>query len=281
MTKKIEELSTFLAEELRVLTTIINENKDRIGKVETKIKEFETIEKKELQEAHKKIMREITALKTFTNFTVVVSSRGEAAKLHGDLLGQYEFDPEKNCYVQTNTELHTNTEPTNFNFNVRYLYQYEDDKWWVGSKPGRRIGWLHNPIPSKTLPISGWRYGDGWGSFHDDPTLTVTPGPLLLPRQFTVTAPGAPAEVSPPPSCLGVFTRTERWWYGRPIYVNNRGRLLHHDYGNSGWMIGERLGWRALLMATQSYHSPDGGDSWIYWTGSEWKPVSVTVTGSE
>ena len=86
--------------------------------------------------------------------------------------------------------------------------------WFVGPTPGERCGGLYNPTPSKTLPTSGWRYaGKTW---PDDPSLTITPGPLPpLPRQFTVTATGAAAEEWP--ECLGVFTRTERWWAGRPV----------------------------------------------------------------
>ena len=93
------------------------------------------------------------------------------------------------------------------NFLAFYLYHDPDDKWWVE-------GWLHNPSPSKSLPTSGWQYFDHTSmAYKDDPTLTISPGPLPpLPRQFTVTATGAAAEMWP--ECPGVFTRTQRWCMG-------------------------------------------------------------------
>ena len=113
--------------------------------------------------------------------------------------------------------------------------------------PGEKAGWLHNPTPSKTVPSSGWMYADGgWsqdgsGIWHDDPSLTVTPGPLpLLARKFTVTGSGAAGEKGP--QCLGGFTRTHRWWRGRPVYVNTKGQLLYHGRVDDGWKIGSKLG---------------------------------------
>ena len=55
--------------------------------------------------------------------------------------------------------------------------------WWVSDTPGQKRGWLwHYSSHSKTLPTRGWQYADG-GTFQDDLTLAVTPGPLTLPRQ--------------------------------------------------------------------------------------------------
>jgi len=202
---------------------------------------------------------------------VVISSIRGAAQHQGGVLGQYEYDEQQQYYR------HTSTEQGHEQFLARYLYSDKDDKWWVNDTPGEKRGWLRNPIPSKSLPTSGWQYGDG-KSWHDDPTLTISPGPLSLARQYTVTATGAAAEEWP--SYLGVFTRTQRWWRGRPVYTNTRGKLLHHGGGDAGWMIGGTLGRRGLT-GSRAHHSPEGEDSWRYWTGSEWKPASVTVTASD
>ena len=106
----------------------------------------------------------------------------------------------------------------------------------------------------------------------------MTPGPLTLPGQFTVTARGAAARVCP--ECLGVFTKTQRWWDGRPVYVNAEGRLLYHGTADNGWVIEEELGY-AALRGSRARHSPVDENRWRYWTGLEYKPASVTVTGSD
>merc|ERR1712137_502693 len=51
--------------------------------------------------------------------TVVISSTGEVAQLAGELLGQYEYDEEKECYVQSSTD------QSNEAYIARYLYMDE------------------------------------------------------------------------------------------------------------------------------------------------------------
>ena len=204
--------------------------------------------------------------------TVVISSTGGAAQYVGEVLGQYEYLEDKGYYVQTSTE------QSEEEFHARYLYRDEDDYWYVYDTPGEMRGWLQSRRPSKTLPSTGWKYSNG-ESLQDDLSLTVTQGPLPpLPRQFTVTATGA--EVEKWPSFLGVFNRTQRWWYGRPVYINTEGVLLYHTNNDHGWVIGDTFGKRGL-SGSRSHHSPASEDNWRYWTGSEWKPASVTVTGSD
>ena len=152
--------------------------------------------------------------------------------------------------------------------------------WWVGSTPGAKRGWLWNNGSSQTPPSSGWQYADD-ESFHDDQTLTVIPGPLLpLPRQFNVTVTGPAARKWP--TYQGPFTKTQRWWWGRPVYVNTKGRLLYHGGIGEGWTIGSKLE-RRSLRGSLARNSPVDENSWEYWTGSgsEYKPASVTVTGSD
>ena len=214
---------------------------------------------------------------------VVISSSGETAQRFGGVLGQFEYHEDNGTgyYVQSSTE------QSNEQFLAVYLYRDKDDKWTVGPTHDQNKGWLFNPRPSNTRvpPISGWQWGDGddptrglLGRWHDDPSITVTPGPLPpLPRQFTVTASEAAAKKYP--SCFGVFTRTERWWRGRPVYVNTEGRLLHQgsDYG---WSIGNKLGW-TNMRGSRARDSPSDENSWRYWNGSEFIPASVNVTASD
>ena len=159
-----------------------------------------------------------------------------------------------------------------------YLYPDNDDEWWVGLIPGETRGMLYNSIANKTLPVSGWQYANTIGVFHNDPSLTITSGPLPpLCRKFTVTITGAAAKTWP--SFLGVFTRT-RWWRGRPVFVNSLGMLLHHGPGDYGWMIGRKYG-IYTLRGSRSHLSPASERNWKYWTGSDWRSASVTITGSD
>merc|ERR1712025_1023600 len=202
---------------------------------------------------------------------VVISSMGGASLSVGGLLGQYEYDEICNIYNQTSTE------KGHKDFKARCLYPDEDDNWHVSHTPGDKGGYLYNPIPSKTPPTSGWQCAKK-GTLLHDPTLTISPGPLPpLARQLTVTATGAANEEYP--SCLGLFTRSKMWWNGRPVYTNIRGRFLYHHGVGYGWVIGYKFDKRAL-GGSRSYHSPESEDRWRYWTGSEWKPASVTVTAS-
>ena len=148
----------------------------------------------------------------------------------------------------------------------------------ISSSPNanERRGWLYNPIPSKTPPTSGWQYAYK-GTWPHDPTMTISPGPLPpLARQFTVKTTTRDADKK----CLGVFTRSEMWWLGRPVYINTWGRFLHHSTGDCGWVIGDALG-KVGLRGSRARHSPESEDTWRYWTGSEFRLASVTVTASD
>ena len=206
--------------------------------------------------------------------TVMITSTGGASRHMGGVLGQFEYLEDKGYYVQTSTE------QSDEKFTATYLYPDEDDEWWVSSTPGVRAGVLWNPSHNKTPapPSSGWRYVDGLSWISDD-TLSVTPGTLPpLPRHFLVTVSGAAAEKLP--SYRGLFSRTERWWMGRPVYENTVGMFLYHTARNWGWVIGNTLHGSAL-RGSRARISPSYEDSWTFWAGSEWKPASVIVTSSD
>ena len=141
--------------------------------------------------------------------------------------------------------------------------------------PSKRLSWLMNPTRSKDVPSSGWLFYDD-KVWQDAPTILVTAGPLPpLARQYKVTAIGAAAEMWA--DYLGVFTRSDRWWLGRPVYINTEGRFLFHGPYKDGWSIGEKLGRRGLC-GSQAHHSPDAERNWRYYDEVEWKPASLTVT---
>ena len=185
----------------------------------------------------------------------------------GAVLGQYEFDEDKGYYVQTSTE------QSNEEYIGRFLYKDDEDQWMVGDTPGELLSWLTSSIRSKEIPTQGWKYFDG-ETWQDDLSLTVTPGPLPpLPAQVIVTDSGDAAEAWP--SYLGVFNMTQRWWSGRPVYVNTQGRFLFHTHH---WMIGNQLGYFALRGSSMAHHSPVCEKSWTYFTGNgSEKPASVKI----
>jgi len=208
---------------------------------------------------------------------LVISSTGGAAKLHGGFLGQFEYQEDEDYYLQTSTD------QSHENFRARYLYHDEEQRWWISSKrPGKKSGYMCHTRPNKDLPENGyWQYVDGNGSWQHDGTVTISKGPLSLPRVFTVT--GTRAAAREWPECLGEFTRTQRWWAGRPVFGNGEGMLLHHGPGDYGWMIGRPLN-RAALRGSQSHMSPSLQTNWLYLTDDgdgEWKRAKIKVTQSE
>ena len=168
---------------------------------------------------------------------LVITSEGGATKIVGEVLGQYKYEADSKYYVQTSTE------QSHEDFVAIYMYPDSDNCWWVGSTPGKKKGVLRNTrTNNEGLPENGhWQYWDSSKkSLQDDRMLTVSRGPLPpLPRLFKVTATGAAADKWP--GCLGVFTRTQRWWAGRPVYTNTQGRLLHRGSRDNGCEIGSPL----------------------------------------
>ena len=60
-------------------------------------------------------------------------------------------------------------------------------------------------------------------------------------------------------SYLGVYNKTERWWTGRPVYVNTEGRLLYH--AKLVWMIGPDIGYY-VLHGSWSHQNPASERNW-------------------
>ena len=121
-------------------------------------------------------------------------------------------------------------------------------------------------------------YDNAWhNDWQNDPTLTVTTGPLpSLSSQFTVTASGDAAEDETLESYLGVYNKTERWWAGRPVYVNTQGRLL---FAELVWNIGPELGYYAL-HGSWSHESPAYERKWKKYGENGSKLVSVKIVST-
>ena len=88
-------------------------------------------------------------------------------------------------------------------------------------------------------------------------------------------------KICTPISFLGVFTKTNVWWNGRPVYKSSKGKVLHHGHGGKGWMIGPELGFYEFI-GSRSHHSPVSEQNWKYLfaLGPVWKPATITVRES-
>ena len=77
-------------------------------------------------------------------------------------------------------------------------------------------------------------------------------------------------------SYLGVYNKTERWWTGRPVYVNSKGRLMYH--AKLVWTIGPEIGYY-VLHGSWSHQNPACERNWKQYNdnGILSKPVSVKI----
>ena len=224
---------------------------------------------------HRKLIAEEIE-KIRTPLKVVLSSSGGTAVHQRGMLGQYDYDVNMGHYVQTNTE-----RDSEHHWAV-YMYPDSDHTWWVGPCPGAKAGWLHNPTPSVTLPEflaeNDWQcWVDSDKRWAVDPFLTIFPGSLSdLSAGYRVTASGEAARRWP--AAFGLFTRTQRWWNGRPVFENNKGWFLHHGQ-SVGWMIGSKMGKHELMGSRWSHHCPASENHWKYFDfdASKFRPASVSV----
>ena len=183
---------------------------------------------------------------------IVITSNGIGVEKQGASLGVYIFNSTLDYYIQTNTE-QTRTS--------RYLYKNINGAWTVGRNPGTT--WFWNKQTSETVPTSGWEVADnnnaGWQA---DPNLTITAGPLTdICKNVTISASGS-AKLQPSKSRLGVFTRTEKWYNSRPVYINNFGNHLYVT-DDGFWSIGQVIGVYVLRSTGAPLHVVDA-TNWVY-----------------
>jgi len=189
----------------------------------------------------------------------------------GLVLGEYHLiDPEQIIYQQSSSEKQDEK------YVAKYIYRVEGSGWWVGSKVGEKAGWISNPSLIKTLPRSGWGYGDGTGTFPADDSITVNEGRLISDcPKINITLTGAALQKWP--EVAGVYTvQPNRFFSGRHIYKNEENWLLHCS--NEGvWFIGDKLGYYGIKSRSAPM-IPSSSDEWFYWTGTEAKEADVEVT---
>ena len=181
-------------------------------------------------------------------------------------MGQYFYDQDIGCYVQKNTEKSEEM------YVPRYLFSSPDNDWGGSDTPGDKSGWLYNPTPSKTLPLSGWWYYDG-RSWSSDPSLVITPSPMTSLCDKIMLSFDEPAAQKKWPLCQGEFSRTEMWWNGRPVFRNSQGQLLHQS-PEQGWSVGAKLGF-ACISGSMTHDCPASEKKWKFWDETQYLSAKV------
>mgnify|MGYP003334519563 CR=1 FL=1 len=171
-----------------------------------------------------------------------------------------------------------NQATTSDNATPRYLYPVAGSGWYNSDLPGKEGGWLKNESKSETVPTTGWKWADGKGGWHDDPTIKITPGKMQSLCE-TITIQGQGEVVTEHPSSLGTFTRTDKWFNGLPVFINDKGGYLHSSNANT-WSVGSKIG-GYFIRSTTAPLCPAQTKEWVYWTGKapgDVKPATITVT---
>ena len=199
---------------------------------------------------------------------------GDGTMKQGQCLGLYSYDPEHYCYKQVATEEHcVPAERVS-----RFVYRASNEVWYISHMPGQIIGRMMNSSKSQTLPLTGWMWGDGkggWG-WHSDPSVKIKFGPQSSDEQCgDVEIQWRGDAAGEWPECGGVFTRTNKYYCGKSVFVNNNGCYLHCS-GAGTWSVGEKIG-ETGICSTSAGLCPAQIKTWIYFNGFGYKPAQVTI----
>ena len=78
---------------------------------------------------------------------------------------------------------------------------------------------------------------------------------------------------------LGLFMRTEKWFHGRPVYVNSNGKYLHvtrdNNKGDSYWCVGTNIGMMDYIRSTGAPLRAEESRHWVYTYSSRDRGISI------
>ena len=164
----------------------------------------------------------------------------------------------------------------------------EGSEWVVhGLRNETPMIYLKNASNHSKPPNNGWMYNNN-GTFVLDPVLLLStePVPPQECQVITITSTsGASAEY------LGIFTRTDKYLDGRPVFVNKNGKFLKIISGYSNWGVGDSIykadakvcsASASLCPAAKCARSNDRPDmdikSWFYITGARERKEDTTIS---
>ena len=100
---------------------------------------------------------------------------------------------------------------------------------------------MKNTSKSQTLPLTGWMWGDG-KQLNSDPSVKIKFGPQSSDEQcgdVEIQVRGDAADRWPEGG--GVFTRNNKYYNGKSVFVNNNEWYLHCS-GDGTWLVGPKIG---------------------------------------
>ena len=97
---------------------------------------------------------------------------------------------------------------------------------------------MKNESNSITPPNMGWMYNKN-GTFVIDTSFTLSIAPNLPQKCKVITITSTSGAEARYPEYLGIFTRTDKYVLGRPVFVNRNGKFLKMYHGDGNWCIGD------------------------------------------
>ena len=187
-------------------------------------------------------------------------------KSYANKLGVYDYNSKTGVYQQRS--IHFSKKP-------RYLSQSKkSNKWFVGSIPRSGRGWLYNPATSSSVPTKGWQYNKEGEGFVSAASINAVEGVMEPCRELSITLSGAAANKHSA-CCRSLFTLSDSWLNGRPIYTNRDGFKLH--FGNEGgWLVGSKY-YVYKIKSIDGPIYPNNAEYWQYWDGEVDQPATVEI----
>ena len=142
-------------------------------------------------------------------------------------------------------------------------------------------GWVSDTSDNKGIggwlqkKNNNWFFSLGNDVWNKDATLTVVPGGLQVTcRTYQVAATGPAAEKYR--DSMGLFTVTNQWRNGRPLYRTSNGHLLYVCDGGQ-WCLGDQVGHYGIRSRDKPVF-PEGVRYWVFWDGSSAQQAQVSVS---
>ena len=174
----------------------------------------------------------------------------------------YQWVPEHKNYIQVSTEVHQDKKKRI----RRYLYQADDECWYINKTSGLKRGFLKNSYKSVTVPLDGWRFMSSKSKLIKGSSASASITLGRLPQDdglVTISVVISSTEVVERfPKCAGDYFKGSKYFCGRPVYENKDGMFLYcSDEGK--WSIGDKIG-VAHIRSSAAGLSPSDEKNWSY-----------------
>ena len=154
----------------------------------------------------------------------------------------------------------------------RFIYQGDDDCWYISRSPGKRNILLKNSKKSSSIPLDGWKFMSNKLKMIRDSSAKIQFGRLpqddgIVTLDIKLECPAAEKF----PKCAGTFWKGSKYYCGRPVYESEGGMILYcSDEGK--WCFGDKVGVAFIRSSSAgSWESwdPSEEESWAYWDDTQ------------